>query len=162
MTTEELKNLIASKIAGQGSAVDAGSALPEILGGVVDLLENQQNKVNALDGIVVTLNGHPSEWTQDEMSMAQNALCVKSDIYGGLLPRMDAYSANNAIIGKETNLSISAYIRHNYPEPDWLIVAIFVADFIYTEDNFGTGSLTCIAIVRNAQTGLLSGLYGEV
>lgn len=36
MTTEELKNLIASKIAGQGSAVDAGSALPKILNGLVD------------------------------------------------------------------------------------------------------------------------------
>lgn len=46
MTTDELKELIASKIAGQGSAVDAGSALPEILGGVVDLLKNQQD-VNA-------------------------------------------------------------------------------------------------------------------
>lgn len=43
MTTDELKDLIASKIAGQGSAVDAGSALPEILGGVVDLLKSLQD-----------------------------------------------------------------------------------------------------------------------
>lgn len=35
-TKDELKDLIASKIAGQGSAVDAGSALPEILSAIVD------------------------------------------------------------------------------------------------------------------------------
>lgn len=38
MTTQEIKDLIASKIAGQGSAVDAGSALPEILNGIVALI----------------------------------------------------------------------------------------------------------------------------
>ena len=38
MTTQEIKDLIASKIAGQGSAVDAGSALPEILNGIVDAI----------------------------------------------------------------------------------------------------------------------------
>lgn len=38
MTVQEIKDLIASKIAGQGSAVDAGSALPEILNGIVDAI----------------------------------------------------------------------------------------------------------------------------
>ena len=38
MTAQEIKDLIASKIAGQGSAVDAGSALPEILNGIVDAI----------------------------------------------------------------------------------------------------------------------------
>lgn len=36
MTAQEIKDLIASKIAGQGSAVDAGSALPEILNAIVE------------------------------------------------------------------------------------------------------------------------------
>lgn len=36
MTKEEIKALIASKIEGQGSAVDAGSALPQILNEIVD------------------------------------------------------------------------------------------------------------------------------
>lgn len=36
MTKEEIKDLIASKIAGQGSAVDAGSALPQILNAIID------------------------------------------------------------------------------------------------------------------------------
>ena len=39
MTPQEIKDLIASKIAGQGSAVDAGSALPEILSEIVGKLD---------------------------------------------------------------------------------------------------------------------------
>ena len=38
MTKQEIKDLIASKIAGQGSAVDAGSALQEILNGIIDAI----------------------------------------------------------------------------------------------------------------------------
>lgn len=162
MTTDELKDLIASKIAGQGSAVDAGSALPEILGGVVDLLKNQQDKVNALDGIVVTLGDNTDEWKQDDMLMAKNALGVKSDISGGLMPRMDVYSARYAIIGEENNFSISDYIRRTYPEDDWAIEAVFVSDFVYTSDAYGEDTLACIAIVRNRTSGLLSGFYGEI
>lgn len=37
MTKEEIKALIDAKIAGQGSAVDVGSALPAILNGILDL-----------------------------------------------------------------------------------------------------------------------------
>ena len=36
MSKEQLKELIATKIAGQGNAVDAGSALPEILSALLD------------------------------------------------------------------------------------------------------------------------------
>lgn len=37
MTTEEIKDLIASKIAGQGNQVDSGGALPTILNEIVDM-----------------------------------------------------------------------------------------------------------------------------
>ena len=37
MTKEEIKALIDAKIAGQGSAVDVGSALPAILNGILEL-----------------------------------------------------------------------------------------------------------------------------
>ena len=131
-------------------------------GGVVDLLKNQQDKVNALDGIVVTLNGASDEWTQDDMRMAKNALGVKSDVYGGLMPRMDVYSARYAIIGEENKFSISDYIRKTYPEDDWAIEAVFVSDFVYTSDIYGEDALTCIAIVQNRTSGLLSGFYGEI
>ena len=48
MTTQEIKDLIASKIAGQGSAVDAGSALPEILNGIVDLMAAPSRMIKPL------------------------------------------------------------------------------------------------------------------
>ena len=38
MTKDEIKALIAAKIAGQGTNVDAGSVLPTILNGIIDLL----------------------------------------------------------------------------------------------------------------------------
>lgn len=42
MTTEQIKQLIAQKIAGQGTAVDAGGALPGILDGLTDLLSQAE------------------------------------------------------------------------------------------------------------------------
>ena len=38
MTKDEIKALIAAKIAGQGTNVDAGSVLPTILNGIIDLI----------------------------------------------------------------------------------------------------------------------------
>lgn len=38
MTKQEIKDLIAAKIAGQGSAVDVGGALPVILNAMLDLM----------------------------------------------------------------------------------------------------------------------------
>jgi hypothetical protein len=39
MTKEELKALIKAKIEGQGTNVDAGSVLPAILNGILDLID---------------------------------------------------------------------------------------------------------------------------
>lgn len=58
MTKQEIKNLVAQKIAGQGSAVDAGSALPEILNGIVDAMPDN------LDGLVLDI----SDWVFDSHS----------------------------------------------------------------------------------------------
>lgn len=38
MTIDEIRALIGAKIAGQGSAVDAGGALPAILDGILDII----------------------------------------------------------------------------------------------------------------------------
>lgn len=38
MTKEEIKALVAAKIAGQGSAIDAASVLPDILNGILDAI----------------------------------------------------------------------------------------------------------------------------
>lgn len=45
MTTQEIKDLIASKIAGQGTMVDVGGALPTILKEIVDALGNIPEEV---------------------------------------------------------------------------------------------------------------------
>lgn len=38
MTKEEIKALVSAKIAGQGSMVDIGGALPEIINAIVDAI----------------------------------------------------------------------------------------------------------------------------
>lgn len=43
MTTQEIKNLIDQKIAGQGSMVDVGGALPTILKEIVDAVADAEN-----------------------------------------------------------------------------------------------------------------------
>lgn len=43
MTTQEIKDLVASKIAGQGNQVDLAGALPEILTALVEQLESLKN-----------------------------------------------------------------------------------------------------------------------
>lgn len=49
MTKEEIKALIDAKIAGQGSAVDAGSALPAILNGILDLATQSPEIPHAIE-----------------------------------------------------------------------------------------------------------------
>lgn len=44
MTKQEIKNLIAEKISGQGNQVDLGSALPTILNEIVDLIPDSQEE----------------------------------------------------------------------------------------------------------------------
>ena len=45
MTLEQIKNLIQQKIAGQGSAIDAASVMPEILNGICDIVEDISEEV---------------------------------------------------------------------------------------------------------------------
>lgn len=43
MTKEEIKALVAAKIAGQGSAIDAASVLPTILDAIIDIIPSGGN-----------------------------------------------------------------------------------------------------------------------
>lgn len=52
MTKEELKALIDAKIAGQGSAVDTGGALPAILSGILDLIPGAYSLPIASDSVL--------------------------------------------------------------------------------------------------------------
>lgn len=55
MNKEQIKDLIASKIAGQGSAVDAGSALPDILNAIIDSIPEEKKPLRVLieDGVAI-------------------------------------------------------------------------------------------------------------
>lgn len=53
MTIQELKDLVRLKIAGQGTMVDAGGALPPVLNGILDTLAATQN----VESVVVTMDG---------------------------------------------------------------------------------------------------------
>lgn len=53
MTIQELKDLVRLKIAGQGTMVDAGGALPPVLNGILDTLAATQN----VESVVVTVDG---------------------------------------------------------------------------------------------------------
>ena len=57
MTTQQIKDLIASKIAGQGNQVDSGGALSTILDAIVDAV------ADATKPLVVKMTGDPSDFT---------------------------------------------------------------------------------------------------
>lgn len=48
MTKDEIKALVAAKIAGQGSAVDAASVLPDILNGILDSIKTEEELLDSL------------------------------------------------------------------------------------------------------------------
>lgn len=58
MTKQQILAEIAAKIDGQGSAIDAGSALPGILRGILDLIPGEQvnSDWNATEGVAEILN----------------------------------------------------------------------------------------------------------
>lgn len=51
MTKDEIKALVAAKIAGQGSAIDAASVLPAILNGIIDSIEPLGEKITSFGEI---------------------------------------------------------------------------------------------------------------
>ena len=71
MTTQEIKDLIASKIAGQGSMVDVGGALPNILKEFADAMGNIPAPMPELDSI-------PNEGlAEDSIDVFQDATAIK-------------------------------------------------------------------------------------
>lgn len=55
MTKDEIKALIASKIAGQGTAVDVASALPTILEEILDIADTAASEISALKDEIETM-----------------------------------------------------------------------------------------------------------
>jgi hypothetical protein len=50
MTTQEIRDLIAKKIAGQGTQVDLGNGLPAILNGILDAVEGASMEPLIVEG----------------------------------------------------------------------------------------------------------------
>lgn len=87
MTKEQILAEIAAKIDGQGSAIDAGSALPGILRGILDIIPAEQvnSDWNATEGPAEILN-KPSgieymeiEWNRETITR------VSKETFSGLL-----------------------------------------------------------------------------
>lgn len=56
MTKEEIKAIIKAKIEGQGTAIDAGSVMPIILNGIIDLSSDSDDRmsITAISGATLT------------------------------------------------------------------------------------------------------------
>lgn len=61
MTPQEIQALINAKIAGQGSAVDVGGALPQILSGILELAQSGAGSATHVLEIVSVSEGSESE-----------------------------------------------------------------------------------------------------
>lgn len=163
MTTQEIKDLIASKIAGQGSAVDAGSALPEILGGVADLLKNQQDITALTENLVVELPDDLSQASQDLLLRAAKATAVvyENDQYA----RTDGIA--NIVFSEEDPTTIAAHLftkaeRAGYTEDKkFYPIAIFSWGFGVTSDSWGNGRGFFIGIFYSEQEDEYGAVYYE-
>lgn len=106
MTTNEIKTLIQNTIAGQGSQVDIGGKLAEILGAIVDTMQDYRKKVffdvahtveqeSTLEDVLAafTINGEPATW-----EMIENLNLQEYDISARFASRH--YELNLSFISK--------------------------------------------------------------
>ena len=89
MNTNEIKQLIASKIAGQGSAVDAGSALPQILNGITDKVGEILDGATYLYGAdgaqfgTLKVNGEYTSSLPDAEEIGRKVFCLGMEAANG-------------------------------------------------------------------------------
>lgn len=165
MTTQEIKELIASKIAGQGSAVDAGSALPEILGGVVDLLKNQQDAVDlAARGFISIPDDIPvSELSQETLSKMAEA----AGIYYQKTMLIRDYAISNIAIDEGDSTPLQRLISQAESEgitedKGYYPIAIFSYGFGPTQDGWGNGYGTFLGVFYSNPEGKFYAVYFEI
>ena len=81
MTSEEIKNLIATKIAGQGNQIDSGGALSDILDAIVDMATGAEpliiggDEVVSFDGTSIALS------TSEKMQELKDAFLANRPVY---------------------------------------------------------------------------------
>ncbi len=69
MTKDEIKAIVAEKIAGQGSAIDAASVLPAILEGIIDLIPAEPTPEEILDALTLKSTSSVPDDFVDKTSM---------------------------------------------------------------------------------------------
>ena len=93
MTTQEIKAIIAEKIAGQGNQVDIGGALAEVLTAIVEKMPESE--------LIVDLSAFPqgvSDITNELKEKLKNSLAVRYGDYG-ILPKNDQITKNGIVMG---------------------------------------------------------------
>ena len=120
MTTNEIKTLIQNTIAGQGSQVDIGGKLAEILGAIVDAIP-----ANLVVDITDVLTEYKVEISQELFSTITK--CVAIDIDGARRFRTD-------ILPDGMNGTIAAYADEDVDE--FVLFGTFILDGV----TFASGS----------------------
>ena len=82
MTKEEIKALVAAKIAGQGSAIDSASVLPTILDAIVDAIPETQGK----SVLVVNLAGFSGKTAEEAAELLGITSSEFQDLHDGYIP----------------------------------------------------------------------------
>lgn len=96
MTTTEIKELVAAKLAGQGSAVDIGNALPSVINALCDLVDAQAQQLEkALVPIDIGPMPTAIKEINQEMVDALRSCCAIS-LGGTIYPQLSAAAIMDA------------------------------------------------------------------
>ena len=96
MTKEEIKAIVAAKIAGQGSAIDAASVLPTVIDALCDLVDAQAQQ---LEKALMPIDIGPMPTAVKEINQEMvNALrsCCAISLGGTIYPQLSAAAIMDA------------------------------------------------------------------
>ena len=115
MDAQQIKDLIQSKIAGQGTMVDAGGGLPTILNAIVDLISDTPAPSN---NPILTIDRQPTKLGRWLLTDEENEMLDQRSIIGVKLPTIyeDEILLYNSSIFKEVLLAqIPESINEAFP-----------------------------------------------
>lgn len=161
MTLEQIKNLIDTKIAGQGSAIDAASVLPEILNGICDIVEEANEKAKVLDKLVVDIgeNTGITELSEDVYNQAREATVIKFHI-----DENEFYFPNISGLLQHPSdlLNVIQIAGSNIPQDETLfqIDGVF-GSIAISDDGSSINTATVIVLVKSDRDSYYA-IWGEV
>jgi len=126
MTKDEIKQLIAEKIAGQGSAIDAASVLPTILDAILDLPAPEPDPQAISSALTIRFSpnivGTATDVPKDQMCQILGISNDELDklfagayhwFRGGLGDDVDLYYFDGFAIGSAVRLDEVNYVEYN-------------------------------------------------